>query len=166
MAKKKVEEQSQVSDVKYRTMPMILAVQLIVAAIVLTEFVLRIPPADTFKIITGAALLLIGFSIRLIAHINLGKYFAYEIEIVEGHKLIRTGIHKYLRHPMYTGLFMMYIGVAIALQSWIGLASSIVLMLPLGYWRMKAEEEALISEFGDEYRSYMKKSWKVVPFIW
>ncbi|MBW2967248.1 isoprenylcysteine carboxylmethyltransferase family protein [Candidatus Woesearchaeota archaeon] len=163
---KNVPVSSQVSEVKYRTMPVILVTQMIVAAVILTEFVVRLPPADAVFIIIGAASLLLGYSLRLIAHINLGKYFAYEVEIIEGHKLIQTGIHKYLRHPMYTGLFLMFVGVALALQSLIGLAVGTVLLVPVGIWRMRLEEKALLAEFGKEYEEYQKKSWKVVPFIW
>lgn len=148
------------------TLPAIFAVVAIISAVGLTEFVLTLPPANSLWIILGSALFLIGIGMRLIAQYNLGKYFSVEVVIKKGHKLVTHGIHRYIRHPMYTGMFMIFVGADMVLQSWIGLIVSVVMLIPLGIWRMRIEERVMHEEFGEAYTRYKKKSWAVLPPIW
>ncbi len=96
-------------------------------------------------------------------HKELNDNWSAVLEVKEGQKLIKTGVYKYIRHPMYT-------------QSWIwvilqGLvaANSFVLIFGLVTWgfmyftRIEAEEKMLIEEFGNEYIEYMKNSGRIIP---
>ncbi len=68
--------------------------------------------------------------------------------------LVTTGIHGWTRNPIYLGMFLVYLGIAIAAQSpWI-----LLLLLPLAVtirYGVVAREEAYLEwRFGDAYRYY------------
>lgn len=51
----------------------------------------------------GAFLVLTGIAIRLLAIINLGQLWNYNVVLYDNHKVIRTGIYRYINHPAYLG---------------------------------------------------------------
>ena len=70
-----------------------------------------------------------------------------------------------VRHPSYTGVLITFIGLGLAVQS---LGALLVLLLvfsvSFGY-RMWVEERTLLSELGQDYASYMKRTKRLIPFI-
>ena len=75
------------------------------------------------------------------------------------------GIYKHVRHPSYTGLLLATIGWVLVFRSTIGLVLNIILfVLLLG--RMADEEKFLEAEFGDGYRAYREKTWRLLPFMY
>jgi protein-S-isoprenylcysteine O-methyltransferase Ste14 len=79
-------------------------------------------------------------------------------------KLVKTGIYKHIRHPQYAGLLLLSLGMLI---EWLTLP--LLIMFPVMvilYVRLaKKEEKDMLSEFGDEYREYMKQTKMFIPFI-
>jgi protein-S-isoprenylcysteine O-methyltransferase Ste14 len=78
--------------------------------------------------------------------------------------LVKTGIYKYIRHPQYTGLLLLSLGMMI---EWATLP--LIILYPVMvfmYVRLaKREERDMLGEFGDEYRKYMKTTKMFIPFI-
>jgi len=71
--------------------------------------------------------------------------------------VVKNGVYKYTRNPMYLGLLIVLISCAIYFGSGYSL-----LMIPIFIWYMntyqiKPEEEMLVQLFGDEYRGYKQK---------
>jgi len=56
--------------------------------------------------IVGLTLILIGISIRRIAKRTLGRYYSYGLKTLHGHKLIKHGIYKHIRHPRYLAMIL------------------------------------------------------------
>ena len=79
-------------------------------------------------------------------------------------KVVKTGIYRYIRHPQYTGFMMITFGMIL---EWATLP--MLLMWPFIIWLYvrlaKKEEHDMIDEFGEEYRNYMKKTKRFIPFI-
>lgn len=79
-------------------------------------------------------------------------------------KLVTTGIYRHIRHPQYTGFFLMTLGMTL---EWATLP--LLIMLPVVFYMYirlaKREESDMIQEFGDEYIKYMKNSKRFIPFI-
>jgi protein-S-isoprenylcysteine O-methyltransferase Ste14 len=149
-----------------KTLPLIfLAVALIILA-VMAELFIRQPKLDLVAFLSGTFIFIVGFAVRTAGYINLGKQFTLEVKRVPGHRLVTTGIHSYIRHPMYTGLLMLIVGICMALQSIAGIVATLVLLVPVGIYRIHIEEAFLLKEFGKEYKSYMKKTKRLVPFVW
>lgn len=82
----------------------------------------------------------------------------------EGATLVDTGIYKWIRHPMYTSLLMVFIPMIIENQTTINLALflffAINLILKLEY------EETLLVQFFPNYQDYKKRSFKIIPYIY
>ena len=64
---------------------------------------------------------------------------------------------------MYTAHFLWSMAQVLLLQNWIAGWSFLVTLLPLYLARVKAEEQMMLDEFGDQYRSYMKKTGRLLP---
>lgn len=76
----------------------------------------------------------------------------------ESSNLITDGIFKFTRNPIYLGLLVMLIGLAI----WLGALTPLI-VLPLFVWylgrfQIVPEERSLQAQFGDEYRNYCKQT--------
>ena len=118
-----------------------------------------------FQII-GLAFLMLGVIFRLVVVYNLGKYFTVDVTIVKDHKLITDGFYKYIRHPSYTFSLLTFVGLALVLDNY---TSAIILLIPvflMFFYRIKIEEKVLTEQFGIEYTDYMKRTKKLIPFIY
>ena len=91
----------------------------------------RIYDWNTFFTI-GMALFGIGLMIRIHSILTLRQYFTYSVAKVENHKIIETGLYKFIRHPGYLGQFIIFIGISTSISNWL---SILVMMIPisLGY---------------------------------
>jgi len=115
--------------------------------------------------VIGLALILIGSLLRAEAKHELGKYYSHFLRTVEGHKLVTNGIYRHIRHPAYLGALLMWFGIPILLRSMNGLLL-MTLIVPCYIYRMKIEEELLINRFGSEYLDYMRRSKRLIPYIY
>ena len=78
---------------------------------------------------------------------------------------MENGPYKYVSHPSYTGILLIFIGVGLAYQSW-GAIISIILLFTLAFgYRIRIEEKALISELGEPYIEYKKRTKRLIPFL-
>lgn len=78
--------------------------------------------------------------------------------------LVTKGVFKYIRHPMYTSLFLLALGEFFKDVSWVGicLASCAGGFL---YLAAKMEEAESLAYFGEAYESYMRKTKRFIPFV-
>jgi len=79
-------------------------------------------------------------------------------------KIVRSGLYRYIRHPLYLSLLLLGTGIMLKntgnLQLILGAANAIAL-----WFTAKVEEGEMIEKFGDEYRDYMKETKMFIPFI-
>ena len=88
-----------------------------------------------------------------------------KIQTERGHRVVSTGPYAYVRHPMYAGILLYFIGVPLLLGSWYGLAAAPLMMLILAM-RAVMEERALASELPG-YRDYAARvRYRLIPCIW
>ncbi|MDF2615026.1 MAG: isoprenylcysteine carboxylmethyltransferase family protein [Clostridia bacterium] len=78
--------------------------------------------------------------------------------------LVKTGVYRYIRHPQYTGLLLLTLGM---LAEWATLPMLMLYpIMIIMYVRLaKHEEKDMLIEFGDEYRKYIKETKMFIPFI-
>lgn len=75
-----------------------------------------------------------------------------------------TGIHRYVRHPLYLGTFILIWGLLLMLpQLSLLIANMIITVYTL--IGIELEEKKLLSEFGDNYRLYRQTVPKLIPFF-
>lgn len=96
----------------------------------------------------------IGGFVMLIGLIMMGKGWR-KIHEVKG-ELVTDGIYAYMRHPQYSGLFLITIGILIQWPTLITLIMWPILMY--AYYRLSMREERAVEEqFGEAYRQYRRK---------
>ncbi len=147
------------------SLPLILLASSLVAVTVIIDLLINLPVYNSNHLIIGIIMFILGISIRLVSQKTLGKHFTLTVRIRKDHKLINKGIYRYVRHPMYTGFFIMFIGHCIAWQSLWGIYAVLIIFPPLGFHRVKIEEQALRKKLGTKYLDYMKKTKRFIPFI-
>lgn len=110
-------------------------------------------------------LMILGILIRQWAIAILGPFFSVEIGIQEGQKVVDKGPYRLVRHPSYTGVLLILVGIGLTLQSW-GAILTVLMIFRLTYsYRIYVEERALVSGLGDEYIKYSKRTKRLIPFI-
>jgi protein-S-isoprenylcysteine O-methyltransferase Ste14 len=112
---------------------------------------------------TGLLIMIGGLAIREWALIKLGRFFSRTVQIQTEHKVITEGPYRWIRHPAYAGMILIYAGIIMSIGTWLGalLTFSIVTISLL--YRIRVEERTLLDAFGDEYRDYMKQTWFLFP---
>ena len=125
------------------------------------------PAADGSAVWTalGLALCLVAAPLGIIAVYALGHLFAPDPTLLPARDLDNDQVYHYVRHPVYTALLLWALGLPLIVRSWWGFGVAVVFMVPGLYLRLSALEEKLLKTFGDEYRSYQARTWRVIPFI-
>jgi protein-S-isoprenylcysteine O-methyltransferase Ste14 len=80
-------------------------------------------------------------------------------------RIVQEGMFARIRHPLYLGIIVMNVGIALAFGVVITL---IIALLSVFHWIVSAlkEEEFLLQKFGNEYKRYMNNvKWRFIPFI-
>jgi protein-S-isoprenylcysteine O-methyltransferase len=114
----------------------------------------------------GIAMLIAGLLLRWWSIATLGRMFTIDVSIRAEHRLIESGPYRYLRHPSYSAILLAYLGIALCLGN---AASLLVIMLgstALLLNRMRVEEMALLSAFGEQYRNYMGRTCRLIPVLY
>lgn len=118
-------------------------------------------------ILSVIGLIVYFFTVAMLvfSRINLGKQATGILVIRDTHELITNGIYKYVRHPIYGSAIFGIVGFILITQSVLVSMVSCIVYFKILNDRAIYEEELLIKEFGDEYKEYMKKSKKFIPFL-
>lgn len=114
--------------------------------------------------ITGLVIALVAVPMGISVFTNLGKNITDTVETRKNHKLVTTGIYKYIRHPLYTTGFLLFTGLGLLSSNWLMLILSFVVLITL-YIRTFKEEAKLIEEFGLDYTEYISRTGKFIPKI-
>jgi protein-S-isoprenylcysteine O-methyltransferase Ste14 len=113
----------------------------------------------------GICLMLSGTALRWYSAAILGKYFTFDIAIQGNQALIETGPYRYIRHPSYSGALLSLLGFSLALGNWAGLAAALSCLGTAYAYRIPVEEAALTGALGEPYRQYIRRTWRLVPFV-
>jgi protein-S-isoprenylcysteine O-methyltransferase len=114
----------------------------------------------------GVALFVTGLLLRWWAIITLGRFFTVDVAIEPDHELIERGPFRMVRHPSYTGVLLAFVGLALTLGNW---AALLAILVPIGaafIHRMNVEENALSCALGPQYTDYMRRTNRLVPFLY
>lgn len=115
--------------------------------------------------VVGAVLFVVSLAVRISAHVTIDRNYSWTLEIREGHRLVLEGLYRYVRHPIYSGTFLGVLAIPVYCSSLPGFALALLAFPVFGY-RIGVEEEMLLEEFGDEYRRYMERTWRLIPYVY
>jgi protein-S-isoprenylcysteine O-methyltransferase len=123
-------------------------------------------PGRQFLNVAGIIVFAFGLGFRAYAIWRLGRFFTVNVTIAADHQLVDSGPYRLIRHPSYTGALLAFFGIALTLGNWLSL---LVVMLPVFavfVYRMNVEERALTAGLGDNYRAYIARTKRLVPFVY
>jgi len=112
----------------------------------------------------GAGLAMGGLALTIWSWLSLpsvgtGHY------LLEGQSLITSGAYGAVRHPIYTGAFLIWFGLAAAYTSGVVLLLTVLYVIPAYGLNIKGEEQMMLSHYGDEYREYRRRIGAFIPRI-
>jgi protein-S-isoprenylcysteine O-methyltransferase Ste14 len=110
----------------------------------------------------GVILGLFGTAFLIWVHVCLGKEWSVNLQLNSDHRLIKSGPYSRIRHPMYTALFSVYLGLGLISSNYVIIILMIMAVISLAI-RIPKEEKMLIEKFGDEYKTYMRNTGRLFP---
>lgn len=145
---------------------LVIAISITAGVFVAQTFRLAALPHGPILASASVILFVAGLILRWWAIITLGRFFTVDVTIEKDHELVERGPFRVMRHPSYTGVLLAFAGLALALRNW---AALLVILLPIGVTfihRMNVEEEALSRALGSRYAEYMKRTKRLMPFVY
>jgi protein-S-isoprenylcysteine O-methyltransferase Ste14 len=99
------------------------------------------------------------------SHVDLGRNWSISLQVREQHALVKTGIYRLIRHPMYSSFFLLGLAQLLLVPNWFAGLAGVVGAGVLFAFRVRREEQMMLESFGGEYRSYMSQTKRVVPWV-
>jgi protein-S-isoprenylcysteine O-methyltransferase Ste14 len=124
-------------------------------------------PKENMKraiMVLGTLLIGCGCLANILGRINLGRNWANHIKIYDEHRLVKWGVYRIVRHPLYSSIMLMFFGGCLVYRSLLGFLAVVFIFIPFMYYRGKQEEELLSQTFG-EYADYKKSTGMFFPKI-
>ncbi len=149
-----------------QTLPLILSTMALVVLIVSLFQIGTLEYKTEYQTIRviGLAFYIVFSWVQIWSTKTLGDNFSQDIAIKKDHHLVTNGPFKFIRHPQYLSQFLMDLGGAAATLSFI-LAPLALIQIPFLFIRASVEDKLLEKHFGENFRSYKKKSGMIIPFI-
>ena len=110
----------------------------------------------------GAIVLLMGGVVVVRGFSDLGSNLTISPSTKDGQQLVTTGSYGWVRHPLYSGVFVESVGVCLLMANWFAAMSAATFCVLIAL-RTRIEEANLVAQFGDEYRQYQLRVGMFVP---
>ena len=122
-----------------------------------------LPDADWIEGL-GCLVALAGAAIAIWARRMLGDNWSVAVQLKQGHELIERGPYRWVRHPIYSGLLLAFVGTVVLigeLRGLIGLA-----IIATSFWfKLRMEERWLGQQFGAAYAGYRERVRALIPGV-
>ena len=112
----------------------------------------------------GMILCVAGLGFAIWARVVIGRNWSGAVTLKEDHQLVDRGPYRLVRHPIYTGILLMYVATAIVLGH---LAGCIGVVIVFGsFWiKLIREERVMLNQFPGEYTAYRQRVKRLIPFV-
>jgi protein-S-isoprenylcysteine O-methyltransferase Ste14 len=144
---------------------LVIVVSIGAANVAMFIFPQPLPGSASVYTAVAAILILAGIGFRWWAILTLGRFFSVDIALQDQHRVVEEGPYRFIRHPAYTGLLIILLGVGIAFRDWLSLILVMVPVTAFFLYRIAIEEGALSEELGPAYLEYRKRTKRLLPGI-
>lgn len=123
-------------------------------------------PAGPVTFGAGLAIMWVGIGLRWWSFRMLGRYFTFTVQTSADQPVVTGGPYRFVRHPSYTGIMLVLVGIGATYGNWLSVAAFVVFPLIGFVYRIDVEETALSTTLGEAYTSYASGRKRLVPFVW
>jgi len=128
----------------------------------------RLPHHETPVVgirILGATLCVLGVAFAIWARACLGDNWGMPMTRRKAPQLVTRGPYAHVRHPIYTGILLGIIGstVATSPKTLAGLPLFVFVYFCISALK---EERDMLKKFPEQYRAYMSRTRRLIPFLW
>jgi protein-S-isoprenylcysteine O-methyltransferase Ste14 len=113
----------------------------------------------------GTMLMLPALWLFYRSHADLGPNWSVTLEIRKGHHMVKKGVYRWIRHPMYASILLWDIAQGLLLQNWLAGWCAFVTFAVMYLVRTPREERMMCEFFGQEYRDYMLQTGRLCPSL-
>jgi protein-S-isoprenylcysteine O-methyltransferase Ste14 len=97
------------------------------------------------------------------SHADLGQNWSRTLEVRKGHQLVKHGVYRSIRHPMYAAIWLFSLAQGLLLQNWLAGWSAFVTFALMYFVRTPGEERMMGEFFGQEYQDYKQRTGRLFP---
>jgi protein-S-isoprenylcysteine O-methyltransferase Ste14 len=116
--------------------------------------------------VTSLVLLIVGLAVRWTAIFTLGVSFSTNVAIHANQTLRKTGLFRWVRHPSYSGMLVIFAALGLSQRNWVSVAIMLILPTAALLYRIHVEELALGEAFGEEYALYRRSTFRLIPGVY
>ncbi|WP_160319151.1 methyltransferase family protein [Youngiibacter fragilis] len=113
----------------------------------------------------GLVLFATGITVQAISMLQLKGSYTVRLGVKPEQRLVTGGLYRIVRHPGYLSYIISLSGIGIAMGSILTFVLVVIVLIFL-IKRIDEEEKMLISEFGEEYLEYMRRTKRLIPLIY
>jgi protein-S-isoprenylcysteine O-methyltransferase Ste14 len=97
------------------------------------------------------------------SHSDLGDNWSVTLQLRKDHQLVKHGVYRSIRHPMYASIWLFALGQGLLLENWLAGWSAFATFALMYFLRVPREERMMCEFFGQEYRDYMRQTGRLFP---
>ncbi len=118
-------------------------------------------PTPRWLELLGTGVVIVGLLIAAVAAGGLGRLLTPTPVPKAGGQLVTTGFYRYVRHPVYTGVLLVVLGLVIGSGRWLSL---VVGVIAIAFFYAKSSwEEQRLTEHYPGYPAYRETTPRFVP---
>jgi protein-S-isoprenylcysteine O-methyltransferase Ste14 len=112
----------------------------------------------------GLVMVVAGATLAVWSRLVLARNWSGAVELKVGHELVERGPYRCVRHPIYTGLLVMFLGTALV-RGTAQAFGAFTLFFVVHLWKLRAEEALLAQRFPGAFAAYKARTKALVPFV-
>ena len=95
---------------------------------------------------------------------SLGPNLTDTVVTRQAHTLVTRGPYRWVRHPFYDSAFLLILAISLMAANWFFFLMGCV-FVTLIILRTRTEEDKLVARFGEDYRTYMSRTGRFLPYV-
>src|SRR6266850_4500657 len=113
----------------------------------------------------GVVVMILALWLFWRSHADLGRNWSITLEIRRDHELIKSGVYRLVRHPMYASIFLFGLAQGLMLSNWLAGWAAVATFAVMYFVRTPREERMMVENFGEGYREYMEETGRLWPKV-